>query len=127
MSAWNIRVIFEPDVSLHFFYQANIDKDDDDDYDDSCFCIVRAIEREDEGDDDPRVFSSSRSSLLFAGRDGAKAQLRSAKRDDERDDDDALGGALSIYLSSSERKCAQLKNPFVCELWWTEVRNCVSV
>ena len=34
MSAWNIRVIFEPDVSLHFFYQANIDKDDDDDYDD---------------------------------------------------------------------------------------------
>jgi len=33
MSAWNIRVIFEPDVSLHF-YQANIDKDDDDDYDD---------------------------------------------------------------------------------------------
>ena len=30
MSAWNIRVIFEPDVSLHFFYQANIDKDDDD-------------------------------------------------------------------------------------------------
>jgi hypothetical protein len=27
-------VIFEPDVSLHFFYQANIDKDDDDDYDD---------------------------------------------------------------------------------------------
>ena len=35
MSAWNIRVIFEPDVSLHFFYQANIDKDDDDDYDDA--------------------------------------------------------------------------------------------
>jgi len=34
MSVWNIRVIFEPDVSLHFFYQANIDKDDDDDYDD---------------------------------------------------------------------------------------------
>ena len=27
-------MIFEPDVSLHFFYQANIDKDDDDDYDD---------------------------------------------------------------------------------------------